>query len=144
MTSTSTEPAGSSNTNSIERAQAATGHFMLTLWRLPAPVSIRPPQSPHLKPYTFFTSSEPQPDGSEQLYLHMGYFATLGDAEKWVSAIRGRYPHAIATLAPTALRAPSCEAPAPRHTDSPLEAPQSSELALAKDDLTDTQVMKVL
>jgi hypothetical protein len=119
---------------------------MLTLCRLAAPVSIRPPQSPHLKPFTFFTSRAPQPDGSEQLYLHMGYFETLAAAEKWVSAIRGRYPHAIATLAPTAfLRPPNAEASAPRHPDSHLEVPRDSELALAKDDsLSDTQVMKIL
>ena len=141
---TSTNPAGSSNP--VDRVHSATGHFMLTLCRLAAPVSIRPPQSPHLKPFTFFTSSEPQPDGSEQLYLHMGYFETLADAEKWVSAIRGRYPHAIATLAPTAfLPPPDCAAPAPRYADSSSEPPESSELAPVKEEsLTDTQVMKIL
>jgi hypothetical protein len=124
MTSTSTEPAGSSDTNSVQRTQAGTGHFMLTLCRLPAPVSIRPPQSPHLKPFTFFTSRETQPDGSEHLYLHMGYFETLADAERWVNAVRGRYPDAIATIAPAAsLRPPDAETPA---------------------SLTDTQVMKIL
>ena len=142
MTSTSTEPGGSSNTNSI---QPGTGHFMLTLCRLPAPVSIRPPQSPHLKPFTFFTSSEPQPDGSERLYLHMGYFETLADAERWVNAVRGRYPEATATLAPTALlRPPNAEAPAPQHADSPPVS-GSGDLAPAKhESLTDTQVMKIL
>lgn len=142
---TSTNPAGSSNFGS-EHVQASTGHFMLTLCRLAAPVSIRPPQSPHLRPFTFFTSCAPQPDGSEQLYLHMGYFETLAAAEKWVSAIRGRYPHAIATLAPTAfLRPTNSEAAVPRHTDSDSEAPRDSELELAKDaSLTDTQVMKIL
>jgi hypothetical protein len=143
---TSTNLAGSSNSGSAERVQAGTGHFMLTLCRLAAPVSIRPPQSPHLKPFTFFTSCAPQPDGSEQLYLHMGYFETLSAAEKWVSAIRGRYPHAIATLAPTAFLRPSnAEASAPRNTDAPSESPRDSELTLARDDsLSDTQVMKIL
>ena len=125
---TSTESGGSSNTNSIQPAEAGTGQFMLTLCRLPAPVSIRPPQSPHLKPFTFFTSSEPQPDGSERLYLHMGYFETLADAERWVNAVRGRYPDAIATLAPTA-----------------SSRPPAADCAPAKDEsLTDTQVMKIL
>ena len=128
MTSTSTEPTGSSNTNSVQRAEPGTGHFMLTLCRLPAPVSIRPPQSPHLKPFTFFTSSEPQPDGSERLYLHMGYFETLADAERWVNAVRGRYPDAIATLAPTASSRPPAADCAPAKGES----------------LTDTQVMKIL
>ena len=133
---TSINPAGSSHSGSTEHVQASTGHFMLTLCRLAAPVSIRPPQSPHLKPFTFFTSCAPQPDGSEQRYLHMGYFETLAAAEKWVSAIRGRYPHAIATLAPTAfLRPPNYEASAPR----------DSEPAPAKgDSMSDTQVMRIL
>lgn len=128
MTATSTEPTGSSNTNSVPRTQVGTGQFMLTLCRLPAPVSIRPPQSPHLKPFTFFTSSEPQPDGSERLYLHMGYFETLADAERWVNAVRGRYPDAIATLAPTAFARPLAADPAPAKDES----------------LTDTQVMRML
>jgi hypothetical protein len=50
----------------------------------------------------------------------MGYFQTLSDAERWVEAIRGRYPDAMATIAPTA--------------DSPPAA-QS---------LTDTQVLRIL
>lgn len=146
MTSTSTEPTGSSNPNPIHRNQPGTGHFMLTLCRLPAPVSIRPPQSPHLKPFTFFTSHARHPDGSEGLYLHMGYFQTLADAERWVDAIRGRYPEAIATVAPAALsRACDSETPASPHADSPLAAPTSNGLAPAQDEsLTDTQVMKLL
>ena len=119
---------------------------MLTLCRLAAPVSIRPPQSPHLKPFTFFTSRARQPDGSERLYLHMGYFETLAAAERWVDAIRGRYPDAIATIAPaTALRPPDSEAAAPPHADSPPGAPPSSDFAPAKgESLTDTQVLKIL
>jgi len=119
---------------------------MLTLCRLPAPVSIRPPQSPHLKPFTFFTSSARQPDGSEGLYLHMGYFETLADAERYVDAIRGRYPEAIATIAPTAFsQPPGSEAPASQHADSPPADPPSSNHASAPDaSLTDTEVLRVL
>jgi hypothetical protein len=100
MTSTSAKPTGSSNPNPAPRAQAGTGHFMLTLCRLAAPVSIRPPQSPQLKPFTFFMSHARQPDGSERLYLHMGYFETLADAERCLEAVRRRYPTAFATIAP--------------------------------------------
>jgi hypothetical protein len=144
MTSTSTEPGGPSNTNAVH--QVGTGHFMLTLCRLAAPVSLRPPQSPALKSYTFFTSSARQPDGSEHLYLHMGYFETLADADRWVDAIRDRYPNAIATLAPTtSLRPHDAAAPAPQPADSPQEVSGSSDPAPAKDEsLTDTQVMRIL
>ncbi len=115
MTST---PAGSSTPNQVHRERVATGDFMLTLCRLPSPVSIRPPQSPQLKAYTFFTSCSRQLDGSELLYLHMGYFATLDDAEKWARIARVRYPEAFAT----AVR--------------PAPVPDAS--------LSDTQVLKIL
>ena len=146
MTPTSAKAAGSSHTNPVHRAQAGTGHFMLTLCRLAAPVSIRPPQSPQLKPFTFFTSRARQPDGGERLYLHMGYFETLADAERWVEAIRGPYPNAFATIAPAAfLRPPNSEAPSSQPADSQPVVSQSSEPAPIKDEsLTDTQVLKIL
>jgi hypothetical protein len=131
-----------SNTNPEHRAQAATGHFMLTLCRLPAPVSIRPPQSPQLKPFTFFTSRARQPDGSEQLYLHMGYFESLADAEKWVEVVRGRCPNAFATIAPQAvLQPPNSEAPA---DSQPVVAKGSDPAPITAASLTDTQVLKIL
>jgi hypothetical protein len=107
---------------------------MLTLCRLAGPVTIRPPQSPHLKPFTFFTSRAPQPDGSERLYLHMGYFATLADAERWLAAIRDRYPHAIATVAPQT-----------GHDASRAQHPDSAPGARPWDaSLSDTQVLRIL
>jgi hypothetical protein len=115
MTSASVKPTGSSNPNPVRRAQAGTGNFMLTLCPLAAPVSIRPPQSPRLKPFTFFTSRARQPDGSERFYLHMGYFETLADAERWAESVRRHYPNAFATIAP-----------------------------VKDESLTDTQVLKIL
>jgi hypothetical protein len=146
MTSTSAQPTGSSNPNPVHRAQAGNGHFMLTLCQLAAPVSIRPPQSPQLKPFTFFMSRARQPDGSERLYLHMGYFETLADAERWVEAVRRHYPNAFATIAPVAfLRSANSEAPSLPPAASQPVLPQSSDPAAVKDEsLTDTQVLKIL
>jgi len=128
MTSITANSAGPSDTNPRDRAGAGSGHFMLTLCRLAAPVSIRPPQSPRLKRFTFFTSRERAPDGGESLYLHMGYFETLADADRWAEAVHGRFPHAIATVAPTVLLRPS-----------------NSEVASVEErSLTDTQVLKIL
>ena len=109
-------------------------------------MTLRPPQSPQLKPFTFFTSREHEPDGGEQLYLHMGYFATLADAERWVEAVRGRFPHAIATLAPTAfLRPPNPEVPSSQPASSRPADLQSGDLAPVADaSLTDTQVLRIL
>jgi hypothetical protein len=131
-----------SSTDPEHRTQAGTGHFMLTLCQLPAPVAIRPPQSPQLKPFTFFTSSERQPDGSEQLYLHMGYFETLADAERWVEVVRGRCPNAFATIAPEeVLQPPNSGAPA----DSQPAVSKGSEPApITAASLTDTQLLKTL
>ena len=123
MTSTPARSAGSSSPNT-RQSVAGTGPFMLTLCRLAQPVSIRPPQSPHLKPFKFFTSRARQRDGSEQLYLHMGFFETLGHAEKWARAVRGRHPDALATAAPQAFL----------QRFEPVDNPS----------LTDTQVLNIL
>lgn len=141
---TSTDPSGSSSSNAMHRAQTGTGHFMLTLCRLAAPVSLRPPESPRLKPFTFFTSRAPQPDGSERLYLHMGYFETLADAERWVEAVRGRYPDAFASIAPAApLRTADSGAPSLPAVDA-QPARSGAVAPAAPESLTDTQVLKIL
>jgi hypothetical protein len=135
-----------SNTNPEHRTQVGTGHFMLTLCRLAAPVSIRPPQAPQLRPFTFFTSREREPDGSEGVYLHMGYFETLADAERWAEAVHGRFPEAIATVAPAApLPALQSDAPSVQATDPQPEVTHSRDYAPVEDSsLTDTRVMKIL
>jgi hypothetical protein len=119
MSLTSAEFAAPTDSNREHRAPG-NGRFMLTLCELAGPVSLRPPQSPQLKPFTFFTSRAPQPDGSERLYLHMGYFESLNDAERWAQIARARYPDAVATVAPG------------------VQAPNGAN------SLTDTQVLKVL
>lgn len=109
---------------------------MLTLCRLADPVSIRPPQSPHLKPFTFFTSRAREQDGSQQLYLHMGFFETLACAERWARAVRPRHPDAIAGIAPPALWLMS---------DADEPAPESQHFApVDNPSLTDTQVLDIL
>jgi len=82
---------------------SATDPYILTLCCLAGPVTIRPPRAPQFKPFTFFTSHSPQADGSERVLLHMGYFATQKQAEKWAKLLRGPYPEAIATRAPAEL-----------------------------------------
>jgi hypothetical protein len=118
---------------------------MITLCQLAAPVTIRPPQSPQLKAFTFFTSRARQPDGRERLFLNMGYFETLTVAERCVEAVRGRHPNAFASIAPTAfLRPANPETPSLPPADSQTVVPQSSGAARVKESLTDTQVLKIL
>jgi len=130
MAATSPRYTGSSITNIVHRGKSGTGPFMLTLCRLVEPVSIRPPQSPHLRPFTFFTSRARQRDGSDQVFLHMGFFDALADAEKWARAVRGRHPDAVATIAPPTLWQES--------TEPQRFAPVNSQ------SLTDTQVLDIL
>lgn len=131
MRSTSARSVEPSSTNIVHRGEAGAGPFMLTLCRLVEPVAIRPPESQHLKPFTFFTSRARQRDGGEELYLHMGFFETLAYAQRWARAVRGRHPDAIATNAPAAF----WKSPA---SDTQHFAPVDNR------SLTDTQVLDIL
>lgn len=146
MTSRLDKPNGPSNLGLLHRPQAGAGRFMLTLCTLSAPVSIRPMRSPQLRPFTFFMSQARQADGSERLYLHMGYFETLAEAEKWAESVRRHYPCAFATLVPGALARPAnSDAPSLPHDASYAVVPQIPYPAPVKDEsLTDTQVLKIL
>ncbi len=146
MAMTSERSVGPSGTNIVHRGEAGTGPFMLTLCRLVEPVSIRPPQSPRLKPFTFFTSRTPQRDGSEQLSLHMGFFATLACADRWARAVRGRHPDAKACVAPSALwQSPGCDAPQWRPAEPRPDSPRwQSTAPVDNKSLTDTQVLNIL
>jgi hypothetical protein len=138
MTSTSAMPIGSSNPAPPHRAHAGTGRFMLTLCRLAAPVSIRSPQSPRLTRFTFFMTRTHQPDAGERLYLHMGYFATLADAESWLEVVRRSYPDAFASIAPVEILRPA-------GSEAPSEPLAAGEPAPFQDEsLSDTQVLKIL
>ena len=113
----------------MHRGAGGAGPYILTLCRLAAPVSIRPPAAAHLKPFTFFTSRAPQQDGSEQLYLHMGFFETLALAERWARAVRAKHPDAIASEAPRAF----------------WQSPDNQQFAPVDNaSLTDSQVIKIL
>jgi len=105
---------------------------MLTLCRLDAPVSIRPPQTPQLARFKFFMSRARRADGNESLYLHMGYFSTLEDAKKCAQIMRARYPEAIATRTPQGLL--------PRAEPPVLQGIPPAEAGA----LTDTQVLDIL
>ena len=146
MTSEPSRPLGPSNPNAAHHAQAGRGRFILTLCRLAAPVSIAPPESSHTRPFTFFTSRARQPDGSERLYLHMGYFETLADAEKYLEVVRRHYPNAFAPEAPVELLWPAdSEAASFAHAPIAALVPQGGDRAQpVKEALTDTQVIRTL
>jgi hypothetical protein len=88
MTSTSDQPGGHA------------GPFIVTLCRVAVPVSIRLPPASSLRQYSFFTTRSLQADGTVRLYLQMGYFETLAEAQKCAELMRTTYPEAIGLLAP--------------------------------------------
>jgi hypothetical protein len=112
--------------SSAPSSEQGTRPFMLTLCRLTAHVTIRPPQAPQLKSFTFFVSHSREADGSESLHLNMGYFATLAEAQKWGQLLRPSYPEAIVVRAP----------------DTDVTA--SNEPLAEGEAMTDTQVIRVL
>jgi hypothetical protein len=146
MTSTPVEPSGSSSVHRDDGTQAGTQRFMLTLCQLAAAVPIRPPRAPQLKPYTFFMSRTYQPDGSERLNLHMGYFKTMAEAERWAETVRRHYPGAVAGIAPAVfLQAAGPEAPSLSSGAFHRVASQGRDPApVHGDSLSDTAVMRIL
>ncbi len=147
MTTSSVTPssAGSSSIDTVDRGQVNTGPFVLTLCQMEGPISIRPPQSPQLRRFTFFTTSSRQLDGVEYVSLHMGYFETLTDAQSLLRAVRRRFPLAVAIRVPANLLQPSRQAPEPHPARPPPGGADGRSFApVAAEALTDTQVMKIL
>jgi hypothetical protein len=118
---------------SSETTDDALDPFIVTLCRLSAPGAIRPPKSPQLQAFSFFTSRSRHSDGNEQRHFHMGYFPTKEVAERWAVLMRQTYPNATAMRAPPALLRL-------RDQRAPALAPPDSQ----GDFLTDTQVIRVL
>jgi hypothetical protein len=122
----------SSSAPAAHVSQASNGPFMITLCRLEMSGAVEAPSAPHLQKFRFFASRGRQRDGAERRFLHMGYFETLPDAQKWALVMRQTYPNAIATPVPASL----------------LQQPGSGVPTLApaepKGSLTDTQVLNIL
>jgi hypothetical protein len=98
---------------------------------------------PELKRFNFFVSRRFE-EGRERFRLHMGYFATLAEAEEWLAIVREIYPGAWAGEAPgkklreRAAAAAAAQAqhaagppPAPRAPAAPMHATLSPEESLS-------------
>jgi hypothetical protein len=126
------------------------GPFVLNLCSSTTPMALAQTDLPELRRFTFFVSRRFE-EGRERFRLHMGYFATLAEAEEWLGLVREIYPgawagetpgrklreraaaaaaaqaqHAVGpqtrAAASAAPRAPS-DAPAPRPSQRPLVTP---------------------
>ena len=97
-------PNFASDANSLGAADAAApagnaGPFVLNLCSSTTPMALAQTDLPELKRFNFFVSRRFE-EGRERFRLHMGYFATLAEAEEWLNVVREIYPGAWAGEAP--------------------------------------------
>jgi hypothetical protein len=78
---------------------ASMGPFVLNLCSSTTPMALAQTDLAELKRFTFFVSRRFE-EGRERFRLHMGYFATLAEAEEWLNVVREIYPGAWAGEAP--------------------------------------------
>src|ERR1700729_911263 len=78
---------------------ANAGPFVLNLCSSTTPMALAQTDLPELKRFNFFVSRRFE-EGRERFRLHMGYFATLAEAEEWLNVVREIYPGAWAGEAP--------------------------------------------
>jgi len=73
--------------------------FVINLCASTTPVALTPPSAPELKRFNFFVTRQRE-DGRERFRLHMGYFASLDEAETVLAVVRDVYPAAWSGPAP--------------------------------------------
>jgi len=122
-----------------EGPAANAGPFVLNLCSSTTPMALAQTDLPELKRFTFFVSRRFE-EGRERFRLHMGYFATLAEAEEWLSVVREIYPGAWAGEAPgrklrerataaAAAQARHAAGPLPRVAPAPSRAPAAPAAA---------------
>jgi hypothetical protein len=105
----------------------STGPFVLNLCSSTTPMALAQTDMPELRRFTFFVSRRFE-EGRERFRLHMGYFATLAEAEEWLGAARELYPGAWAGETPGRKlreRAAAAAAAQARHATGPQAQVQS-------------------
>ncbi len=122
-----------------EAPAANAGPFVLNLCSSTTPMALAQTDLPELKRFTFFVSRRFE-EGRERFRLHMGYFATLAEAEEWLSVVREIYPGAWAGEAPgrklrerataaAAAQARHAAGPQPRVAPAPMRTPAAAPAA---------------
>jgi hypothetical protein len=107
-------------------SDAGAGPFVINLTSSTTPMALSHPDSPELKRFSFFVSRRRE-DNRERFRLHMGYFATLAEAEEWLNVIRDLYPGAWAGEAPgKKLRARAAAADLAKQLPAPPPAAASA------------------
>ena len=112
------------------------GPFVLNLCSSTTPMALAQTDLPELKRFNFFVSRRFE-EGRERFRLHMGYFATLAEAEEWLSVVREIYPGAWAGEAPGRKlreRAAAAQAAQAQHAAGPqqqVSTPRSAPAPVA-------------
>ena len=121
MTSTAILASAEADADHPAAAAAEAESFVLNLCSSTTPMALAQTELPELKRFTFFVSRRFE-EGRERFRLHMGFFASLAEAEEWLGVVRDIYPGAWAGEAPgKKLRARAAEAAATqaRHAAGP-------------------------
>src|SRR6266480_2393397 len=114
-----------------EAPAASAAPFVLNLCSSTTPMALAQTDLPELKRFTFFVSRRFE-EGRERFRLHMGYFATLAEAEEWLGVVREIYPGAWAGEAPGRKlreRASAAAAAQARHAAGPQPPVAASSAA---------------
>ena len=131
-------PEGTARRDAADRSTAAAqvDSFVINLCSSTTPMALTQPDAPELKRFRFFVSRRLE-DRRERFRLHMGYFATLEEAEEWLSVVRDVYPGAWAGEAPgkrlraRAAAGAALSATPPASIDTPSENAAASIAALS-------------
>jgi hypothetical protein len=130
MTATANFASGASAEAGGHAAPAlSAGPFVLNLCSSTTPMALAQTDLPELRRFHFFVSRRFE-EGRERFRLHMGYFATLAEAEEWLGVVREIYPGAWAGETPGRKlreRAAAAAAAQAQHAAGPQsQAPQVS------------------
>ena len=79
-------------------AESEVGPFVLNLCSVPGPIALPQPRSRDLTRFTFFCSRGSEGE-RQQCWLHMGYFSTRTEAQKWLGVLHRVYPKAFVSQA---------------------------------------------
>jgi hypothetical protein len=116
---------------------AEPGPYVLNLCSSTTPMALEQAQIPELKRFSFFVSRRRE-DGRERFRLHMGYFATIEEAQEWLNVVRDIYPGAWAGETPgkklreRAAAEQAAQSAAPRDpTATTVQAPAGRAVASA-------------
>jgi hypothetical protein len=95
LVTTSSAPQSADPVGSVSTHQ----QLVINLCTLPAPITVPQPRASQLTRYSFFMSHF-WADGRRQYRLHMGYFRSTAEAEKWLVTLKRVYPNAHIGEAP--------------------------------------------